>query len=227
MKKHLSREAIIETLEDFRNRREEARERFAMALSSTWDIAGEVCNSGLIERMDYADLLAEKAVPVHRCLKALLNMDELTYSAVAGMIKDFIEVNPEHLIEADICYHVTLINDLLEEARVAAATGSLPICGTWDGWDTVVTVRDFFTWAEVEGYFVPEAIRHAIAGPKLYAERRRAEGTCDGQIVAEMKERFNLPPSRIGDILRPGDYAPDAQRMWANRELAKWEAERK
>ena len=227
MKKHLSQEAIVEMLEDFKNRQGEARGRFAMALSSTWNMAGELRKSGMIERMDYADLLAEKAVSIHICLKALLNMDELTYSVIAGEVKDPIEVTPDHLLEANICYHVTLLTDLLEESRIAAAAGNLPICGAWTGWNTVVRVKDFFTWAEIEGYFVPEAIRNAIDGPELYAARRKAEGADNGQIVAEMKERFNLPPSRIGDILRPGDYAPDAQRMWANRELAKWEAERK
>ena len=80
------------------------------------------------------------------------------YSVIAGEVKDPIEVTPDHLLEADICYHVTLLTDLLEESRIAAAAGNLPICGAWTGWNTVVRVKDFFTWAEIEGYFVPEAI---------------------------------------------------------------------
>ncbi len=227
MKNYLKREAIEEYLESFRSRAGEARGFFARALSSVFfnlnlDKERKV---GLLENMDFSDLLGEEHIVLHRGLKALLNMDELTYSLLRqamGEVEE-VEVIDGHIIEAELYFYTGLLTDLLEEARIAAAGGKLPICGQWAGGDTVVAVQDFFAWAECEDLFVPDAIRHAIEGPKVFARRRRGEGASDEQVAYEMSKKYPaLALWEIGDILRPGDRNQNEQRVWARRKIDKW-----
>ena len=203
MKPFLTREAVEEDLKSFRERQGEARGVFALALSATWRSGELEEKTGLLETMDFAEILSQEAIPVYVGLGALLNMDMKTYSLLAPKLSEPIEVDPEHLIEADLCVYAMQLADLEEEARIAAATENLTICGPWNGYDTIVRVKDFFEWAEGEGFFVPEAIQDAMLSPGQYAVVHLRKNEPVAVVAQNLRDIFKLSAADVARVFRP------------------------
>ena len=170
----------------------------------------------------------DKPCKIKRCLPELLHVSPLVLYMVSmcdSLPSEIGQCKPWQYTEWTLKHYVdTGMSLLLGAANIAAAVGELPICGTWQGLDTVVRPRPFFVWAFGAGYYVPAAIEELVSTPEVWAKRQLLAGKSAQDVAQGLKDKFALKDREICDILRPDQQSrADKDKAAIGRKLRRGE----
>lgn len=191
---------MLETAKLWRRESVERWHTWLHDIASSYGLEARYRIAEVICPKPFAHLTALDAVQIKPCIAALLNLDVEMFplDAYVGPTD-----SPERWERELYAYVSAGMRALTEAASVAAAVGELPICGTWQGLDTVVRPRPFFVWAFGAGYYVPAAIEELVSTPEAWAKRQLLAGKSAQDVATGLKDKFGLIDREICDILRP------------------------
>lgn len=170
----------------------------------------------------------DKPCKIRRCLPELLHVSPFALEMILSrndLPREIGECDSSRYTEWELRHYVENgMKQLLEAASIAAAVGDLPICGTWQGLDTVVRPRPFFVWAFGAGFYVPAAIEELVSTPEVWAKRQLLAGKSAQDVATGLKDKFELIDREICDILRPDQQSrADKDKAAIGRKLRRGE----
>lgn len=190
-------------------------------IASSYGLEARCEIAEVIGTKSFARLTALEAVRIKPCIAALLNLDVEVFPLDVWISP---EDGPERWKRELHAYVSGGMRALTEAASIAAAVGDLPICGTWQGLDTVVRPRPFFVWAFGAGFYVPAAIEELVSTPEVWAKRQLLAGKSAQDVATGLKDKFELIDREICDILRPDQQSrADKDKAAIGRKLRRGE----